>query len=405
MKEFFEMRTRLLIGALLVAASFSMRLAQATDDSKPALTNVNGAEYPRVTPDGRVIFRVKIPGAQKAQIAPLTGPVENIGYNGLGKVPYDMTKDGEGYWTVTTQPVVPGFHYYSVLVEGAMLNDPSSETFFGANRELSGVDVPEGGVDFYLPRDVPHGQIRQFSYHSKLTGQWRQVYIYTPPGYDAQPERRYPVLYLRHGGGEDQTGWAKQGHVNFILDNLIASGKAKPMIVVMENGYASTPGQPKMAPGSPNPRPSPETPEIAEVTVKEVVPAIDANFRTISDRDHRAIAGLSMGSMQALSTGLHNLDTFSAIGAFSRPPIDHFDVQTIYGGVLADPAALNKKLHLFWFGAGTEETGIFNSLKASRAALDQVGIRYTYVEYPGLAHEWQNWRKQLNDFAPMLFQW
>jgi enterochelin esterase-like enzyme len=286
-----------------------------------------------------------------------------------------------------------------------MLNDPSSETFFGANRELSGVDVPEPGVDFYLPRDVPHGQVRQFWYHSKLTEQWRQVNIYTPPGYEAQPNGRYPVLYLRHGGGEDQTGWAKQGHVNFILDNLIASGKAKPMIVVMENGYANKPGHPRMAQASPNPRPSPETPEIAEVTVKEVIPAIDANFRTIPDRDHRAIAGLSMGSMQALSTGLHNLDTFSAIGVFSRPPIDHFDVQTIYGGALADAAGLNKKLRLFWFGAGTEETGIYNSLQASRAALDKAGIKYTYVEYPGLAHEWQNWRKQLNDFAPMLFQW
>jgi enterochelin esterase-like enzyme len=390
----------------ILALAASTGWAQAPDNSEPAATNVLNAQYPRVSPDGRVTFRVKVPGAQKVQIEPFNGLIENNGYNGLGKAPYEMTKDSGGFWTVTTPPVVPGFHYYSVLIDRASLNDPSSETFFGANRELSGVDVPEPGVDFYLPKDVPHGQVRIFWHYSKITGQWRRVFIYTPPDYETHFQQRYPVLYLRHGGGEDETGWTKQGHVNFILDNLIAAGKAKPMIVVMERGYASRPGQPPAAPAASTPlRPAPETPDVAEVTVKELIPAVDAHFRTIPDRDHRAMAGLSMGSIQTLSIGLHNLDTFSALCVMSRPPIDNFDVQTFYGGVMADAAAFNKKLHLFWFGAGTEEPGIYNSLKATRAAFDKAGIQYTYVEYPGLAHEWQIWRKQLNDFAPKLFQW
>lgn len=395
--------------SLLAVLAFVVPMVhgQVTDDSKPASTSLNGSQYPRVTVDGRVIFRVKVPDAQKVQIVPLNALVENIGYNGMGKGPYEMTKDSEGYWTVTTPPIAPGFHYYSVVVDGASFNDPSSETFFGSNRELSGVDVPEPGVDFYLPKEVPHGQVRLFWHYSKLTAQWRQIYVYTPPNYDSNPGQRFPVLYLRHGGGEDQTGWTKQGHANFILDNLIAAGKAKPMIVVMENGYTNKPGEPLFRATSTSSllRLSPEAPEIAEVTVKEVIPAIDANFRTIPDRDHRAMAGLSMGSLQALSTALHNLDTFSSLGVFSRPPIDNFDVQSIYGGVLADSVSLNKRLHLFWFGAGTEETGIFNSLKATRAALDKAGVKYTYVEYAGLTHEWKIWRKQLSDFAPLLFQW
>lgn len=402
------MQKRVLVCVFLVGLALvvSTSGAQVSDNSKPASTNVNGAQYPRVSPDGRVTFKVKVPNAQKVQIEPLNGLIENNGYNGLGQEPYDMTKDGEGYWIVTTPPIVPGFHYYSVLIDGTSFNDPSSETFFGANRELSGVEVPERDVEFYFPNDVPHGQVRIFWYYSKITTQWRQIYVYTPPGYDTHPQERYPVLYLRHGGGEDQTGWTKQGHANFVLDDLIAVGRARPMIVVMESGSANQPGQALYPPSRTSPlRPSPETPEIAELTVNEVVPTIDANFHTIPDRDHRAMAGLSGGSMQTLSTVLHNLDTFSALGVFSRPPIDSFDVKTIYGGVLADATAFNQKVHLFWLGVGTEEPGIYNSLKATRAALDKSGIKYTCVEYPGLAHEWQLWRKQLNNFAPLLFQW
>ena len=152
-------------------------------------------------------------------------------------------KTGEdGVWTVTSPPVVPGFHYYALIVDGVRVNDPGSDTFFGTGRPTSGIEIPEKGVDFYHAKDVPHGEVRSRWYTSKVTGQTRHVMVYTPPGYDADREKRYPVLYLQHGGGEDETGWGRQGRVNFILDNLIAAGKAKPMIVVMEKGYATRAG-------------------------------------------------------------------------------------------------------------------------------------------------------------------
>jgi enterochelin esterase-like enzyme len=382
-------------------------MAQAPGDSRPASTNVSSAEYPRVSADGRVTFRVKAPAAQKVEVLPLSGLPENNGINGLGLGPYEMTENTDGFWTVTTPPAVRGFHYYSLVIDGVSVADPSSETFYGASHEMSAIEVPDPATDFYLPKEVPHGQVRIFWHLSKVTGQWRRLFIYTPPGYDTHPQQRYPVLYLGHGGGEDETGWTKQGHVDFILDNLIATGRARPMIVVMGSGYAVRSGQSLSQVVSATPlRPSAEAPDaVAEVAVKEVIPVVDANFRTIPDRDHRAIAGLSMGSIQTLSIGLHNLDTFSALGVFSRPPMDNFDAETAYGGVMADAASFNKKLHLFWWGAGTAEEGIYNSVKATRASFDKAGIHYTYVEYPGLSHEWQIWRKDLADFAPRLFQW
>lgn len=374
--------------------------AQAPESSKPAITNIPGAEYPRISPDGRVTFRIKAPAAQKVEILPLSGIIDHQGYNGLGKGPYELTKDADGNWTGTTPPAVPGFHYYSVIIDGTPTYDPSSETFFGANHEMSGVDVPEPGVDFYLPKDVPHGQVRGFWYNSKLTGQWRQVFVYVPPDYDAHPQQRYPVLYLRHGGGEDETGWVKQGHVSFILDNLITAGKAKPMLVVMESGYATIIGHPAPPPGAPL-----ETPDNAAVTVHELIPLIDTNFRTIANRENRAIAGLSMGSGQTLSIGLHNLDVFSALGVMSHPRPVTFDAATAYGGVFANAAEFNKKVHVFWWGAGTAETGIDEGMKETVAALNKIGIQTKSAEYAGLGHEWQDWRKQLNDFAPLLWKW
>jgi enterochelin esterase-like enzyme len=376
------------------------------DESKPAASNVREAQYPRVHPDGRLTFQVKAPSAQKVQIQPGTSRIENNGFNGLGKAPYEMAKDKDGTWTVTTPPVVPGLHYYWLLVDGVAVNDPSSETYFGYNKQTSGVEVPEAGVDFYSAKDAPHGEVRARWYHSKVTGLWRRAYVYTPPDYDTYPQQRYPVLYLRHGGGEDETGWTKQGQANFILDNLIAAGQARPMILVMDSGYASRPGETSPWPPASEAPPAPRD-AFVELTIHELIPMIDATYRTIPDREHRAMAGLSMGAMQTLRIGLTNLDKFSALGIFSRPPMSatEFDVKESFGGVLADAAAFNKQVRLFWWGAGTAEVGIHRSAKDSLSTLDSAGVKYVYMEWPGLAHEWQLWRKCLNDFAPRLFRW
>ena len=221
---------------LLVRACGQTRVQ--ADDTRPATSNVPRAEYPRVQPDGRVTFRLKAPDARKVQAQP--GGADN----GLGKGPFDMERGDDGTWSVTTPPAVPGFHYYWLVVDGVAVNDPGSETFFGYGKPTSGVEVPEKGVDFYDINEVPHGEVRALWYHSKVTGKARRAFVYTPPGYDAAGGTRYPVLYLQHGAGEDERGWTAQGRANFILDNLIAAKNAKPMIVVMDNGYADRVGQP-----------------------------------------------------------------------------------------------------------------------------------------------------------------
>ena len=383
--------------ALLVLACPSLSRAQISNESVPATTNVRSAEYPRVHADGRVTFRVVAPAAQKVQVQPGAAAGEP---SGLGVGPFDMARDKDGVWTVTTPPAIPGFHYYWLLIDGVEANDPSSETFFGYNKETSGVEVPERGVDFYLPKDVPHGEIREHWYHSKITEEWRRALVYVPPGYDTHPRDRYPVLYLQHGGGENVAGWPRQGHMNFILDNLIADGKAKPMIVVMETGYALRPGEKPPAAGAPLVARS----TLEQVIITELIPNIDAAYRTVADREHRAMAGLSMGSRQTLQITLTNLDKFSFIEAFSRPPARDFDPASAYDGVFQDAAAFNKKVHLLWFGAGTAEHEIHDSVKSSHEALDQLHVKNVFVEFPGTAHEWQTWRKALYDFAPRLFR-
>ena len=235
-----------------------------------------------------------------------------------------MEKQPDGFWTVTTQPLVPGLHYYTVFVDGAEMSDPGSHAFFGGGKHASAVEVPEPGSTYYSIQDVPHGQVREVWYDSKVTGTWRHALVYLPPGYDAQTDVRYPVLYLQHGGGEDETGWIRQGRANFILDNLIAAGECRPMIVVMAYGYARRANVP--APDlSGRPFSSPEwrkamtdMMEAFEDDVTEVlVPFVDSTYRTIPDRDHRAMAGLSMGGMQTFQITLNNLDLFSHIGGFS----------------------------------------------------------------------------------------
>src|SRR5215831_1998161 len=362
------------------------------DDARPATSNVRGAQFPRIHPDLRITFQVKAPNAKKVQVQ---------GGDGLGKGPFTMEQDKNGVWTTTTPPAVPGFHYYWLLVDGIAVNDPASETFFGYGRQTSGVEVPEKGTDFYDIKDVPHGDVRAFWYRSKVTDAWRRAYVYTPPDYDMNGAARYPVLYLQHGAGEDERGWNNQGRMSFIMDNLLAARKAKPMIVVMDRGYATKPGASESTAGR---GPLSGTSAFEEVVLKDLIPAIDSKYRTIADREHRAMAGLSMGGMQTLQIGLTHLDTFSYLGSFSGPIFGKFDVKTSYGGAFADPTVFNKKVHLLWLGAGTAEERFLDSIKVFHEVLDKAGIKSVLVPSPGTAHEWQTWRRALQDFAPRLFQ-
>jgi enterochelin esterase family protein len=319
-----------------------------------------------------------------------------------------MTKGENGVWSVTTPPLIPGFHYYSLVVDGVAVNDPGSHTFYGTGKDSSGIEVPEKGVDYSSYKEVPHGDVRIRSYFSKTTGKWRRCFVYTPPDYDTNGSARYPVLYLQHGSGEDETGWIFQGRANLILDNLTAAKKAVPMIIVMDNGYASKPGAPAaQGAGAPGRGAAGNTSAFEEVAINDLIPAIDSTFRTIADREHRAMAGLSMGGNQTCQVTMRNLDKFAYIGASSGTmnglSTEPLDPATAFNGMFKEGAALNKKVKLFWIGMGTAEPNRFpGAIGAFRAMLDQAGVRYVYFESPGTAHEWLTWRRDLNDFAPPI---
>jgi enterochelin esterase-like enzyme len=376
-------------------------------EGKPASTNIRGSEYPRIHDDLRVSFRIKAPDAQKVE------------FGFFDNKRYEAKKGEDGFWTATTDPVVPGFHYYRMFIDGVQVNDPASQTFYGTGKDTSGIEVPEKGVDYYLPKDVPHGEVRERWYFSKTTEDWRRIFVYTPPGFDADRDTRYPVLYLQHGGGEDETGWPNQGRMNFILDNLIAAKKARPMLVVMEQGYARRPGETAPAPAPPRPaapgQAPPPRPDMSrmftafeDVMVKDLIPMIDATYRTIPDRDHRAMAGLSMGGMQTFQITLKHLDLFSQIGGFSGAGGGFgggtFDPKTAHGGVMADAEDFNKKVKVLWLGIGTTEPQrMYEGVKNYHEALEKAGIKHIYYESPGTSHEWLTWRRCLNEFAPLLF--
>jgi enterochelin esterase family protein len=362
----------------------------AAPEGAPAPGNVGGAEYPRIAADSRVTFRLKAPKAQAVQLR---------GGTGLVKESLDLVRGGDGVWSVTTPPAVPGFHYYWFVVDGLNVNDPASPAFFGWGRDTSGLEVPDPGVDFYDAKaEVPHGEVRTRWYYSKITEKWRRAFVYTPPDYDSHPQSRYPVLYLQHGAGENERGWIEQGRANFILDNLIARGEAKPMILVVDTGYAAFAGVPA---GTNRAAP---TAAFERVRLEELIPLIDTAYRTRPEREHRAMAGLSMGSGQTLRLTLNHLDRFAWIGAMSGPSREGFDVSTAYNGVFADAATFNQRVKLFWLGAGTAETQIHQNTEAMHLALTQRGVRSVFYSSPGTDHEWQTWRRCLRDLAPRLFQ-
>lgn len=353
---------------------------------QPAATNVPGREFPRVEADGRVSFRIKAPAANDVELAPRGDD------NGLGAKPVPMVRSRDGVWTVTVS-ARPGFHYYGLLVDGLLVNDPNSRTFFGWAQETSGVEVPDPDAPFAYLRDVPHGELRSVSYPSTVTGAVRRAIVYTPPGYDAASaaRTRYPVLYLQHGSGENERAWSEQGRAAVVLDNLIAEGKAVPMLVVMDSGYAAAKGS---TAGRGNEA-------FGDVVITDLVPLIDARFRTIAKRESRAIAGLSMGAGQALAVGLTHLDAFASVGALSGG-FRSFDAKTSFGGAFADAQQANAKLRLLWVGIGQQDFG-YAGARAAHEALTAAGVTHVWFEVAG-AHEWRVWRRSLHELAQRLFR-
>jgi enterochelin esterase family protein len=411
----------LIVSILVLLSGVTTAQTSEAENGKPASTNIPGAEYPRVDAQRRAFFRVNAPGAQSVVVT-------------LGNTA--LTKGEDGFWTGTTAPLDPGFHYYDLKIDGVQVNDPSSETFFGSSRVMSGIEVPEEGVDFYDVKKVPHGEVSSFWYFAASTGETRHAYVYTPPDYFKNSDKRYPVLYLQHGMGEDRRAWSHQGHANFILDNLIAEGKAKPMIIVMDDGgiaqgMAASRRQGPPAQGAPgsaggqnagqsqqpqnqrppqgqrpgNPSQGPGIPSFwggfGQVLIKDIIPAIDANFRTIADREHRAMAGLSLGGTQTYEITQANLDKFSSIGIFSAP-FGFPGVETGYNGLLSKPAEFAKQVKVFYISMGSKEGP--NSGRGIHEELQKAGVKHVYFEAPGTAHEFQTWRKSLHGFAQLIFQ-
>lgn len=349
----------------------------------PASTNVRTAKYPQILPDSRVEFHIKAPDAQRVQVD-------------LGKK-YDMIKDTGGYWQVTTDSIGEGFHYYSLLIDGLAVADPASETFYGMGRMASGIEIPFVHGGYYAIKDVPHGDVRMKRYYSTITNSWRRFYIYTPPGYDSNVAGKYPVLYIQHGGGEDERGWVAQGKTDLILDNLIAEKKARPMLVVMMDGNFGSGGIAGFGE---------QTLRLFENELKQVViPLVDKSFRTESGAGSRALAGLSMGGLQTLYAGINNTQLFSWLGVFSsgwfgnRPEISGPQ----YEFMKKNAALINGNLKALWIAMGGKEDIAYNNCKIMLAKFDEIGIRYRYSEYPG-GHTWPVWRNNLYNFAQLLFK-
>jgi len=347
----------------------------------PASTNVRGVKYPQILPDSRAVFRVKAPDAQKVQLD-------------LVKK-YNMIKNSEGIWEVTTDSLTEGFHYYSLLVDGLAVADPSSETFYGMGRMASGIEVPFKGDDFYAIKDVPHGEICIKYYYSTVFNGWRRFYIYKPAGYDVNISEKYPVLYILHGGGEDERGWATQGKTDLILDNLIAANKAKPMLVVMPDGNVNAQGFGE------------NTFKIFERELKLcIIPFVEKNYRTETSSGNRALAGLSMGGIQTLYAGINNTDLFSYLGVFSSGWImpaqsDLADKQNDFMKKNLD--RIKNNLKLLWIGIGGKEDIAYNNCQAMISKFNEMNLKYTYSDYPG-GHAWPVWRNNLYNFAQLLFK-
>ncbi|MEO8414917.1 MAG: alpha/beta hydrolase-fold protein, partial [Ginsengibacter sp.] len=351
----------------------------------PAATNIRSAGYPQILADHRVIFHIKAPDAQKVQID-------------LGKK-YDLMKDTSGYWMVTTDSISEGFHYYSLIIDGVAVADPASETFYGMGRMASGIEIPFMGGHYYALNNVPHGDIRIKDYYSTVTNSWRQIYIYTPPGYDANVDTKYPVLYILHGGGEDERGWAMQGKTNLILDNLIAEGKAKPMLIVMPDANVGV--------GGFNADAIENGMKLFEKELKQaIIPFIEKNYRAKTGANNRALAGLSLGGIHTLYTGINNTDMFAYLGVFSSGwiiPMMNKTADAQYAFIKDNADKINNNLKAFWISEGGEADIAYKNGKIMLGKLDDLKIKYSYSEYPG-GHTWPVWRNNLYNFAQVIFK-
>lgn len=387
------MKKHLVTIVLLLTLSGLLSFAQSDkpaikEDFKPSSVNQPGKEYPQVNSEGRVRTQISAPDAHKVQLD-------------IGAVKYDMVKDEKGVWTGESAPQDEGFHYYQLWVDGAAVPDPGSLYFYGASRWGSGIEIPAKDQDFYALKDVPHGQVVELPYFSKSNNSMRRCFIYTPPGYNTDTNKRYPVLYLQHGGGENETGWSNQGHANLIMDNLIAEGKAKPFIIVMDNGTWSMTGpRPANRNNGGTWPPKGWTDGFSKTLLEDIIPMIDANYRTLADQPHRAMAGLSMGGMQTRVITLAHPEVFSHVGIFSGGSITTDD--------LTNAPGFKEKNKLVFVSYGSRElenprTGFGGNPKENQDKLKEAGINTYFYVSPLTAHEWQSWRRSLHEFAPLLF--
>ena len=392
---FFVLLATISVSGICLAQTGQVSLSsKLVGTAHPSPYNMYGAQYPFIEADNRVTFQFNAPGAQKVQVA-------------IANVPYDMAKGDDGVWTYTSEPQDYGYHNYWMIVDGAIVLDPATDGFIGYSHDCNGFEIPDPEGDFYDLKDVPHGNVLIKNYFSKVTEAWRMAFIYLPPGYEQNPSTRYPVLYLQHGGGEDQRVWIEMGRTNIILDNLVAEGKSEPFIVVMETSAATKPGeappQPRQATapgqkqgfrgGQPAARPrfSFSFDTYTELMINDLIPFIDSNFRTLRDQGSRAMAGLSMGSMVTTSVALPNLDKFSHIGLFS-------------GGTLRpDQISDKSKVKLVFMSYGSRERGS-EGVREAADVLNQAGIKSVSYVSPLTAHEWQSWRRSLREFAQLLFK-
>lgn len=342
------------------------------DDFKPSAVNQPGQEYPQVNSQGYARFRITAPQADSVKVS--------LGLGGRGGT--RLTKGADGFFTGTTEgPMDEGFHYYHLTVDGGVFNDPGALNFYGSTRWESGIEIPAHDKDFYALKDVPHGNVQQILFPSKSTGTSRRAFVYTPPDYGKDKSKRYPVLYLQHGWGEDETAWSNQGHANLIMDNLIAEGKTKPFIIVMTYGMTN---EIKFG-GMRNFKIDP----FQTVLTDELIPFVDANFRTVADKAHRAMAGLSMGGMETHTITLNKPDFFDYYALLS-------------GGVYSPTEMAGKtKPKLIFISCGSKENA--TGVKKAADALKDAGYNAVSFISENTAHEFLTWRRSLHELAPMLF--